>query len=194
MSNKSKKAIKILNQHLTKLATITNVQNGNTWKASLKDTLKLYIGPESSILKRLTDIYFTRKVDKIDPRTIGLSYENVYDEAQKESFRDLILNAILHIESNGIYKSRAGVNIMNGFSNTELISGIVVGAGIVLGIGNYLGKLEKDREIIQFEVKIKEAEKKYQDTFNENEVLKKQSEERKSNDNINNRDSTVKRK
>jgi hypothetical protein len=182
MFNKSKKAIRILNKHMTDLGPITNVLQGNTWKASLKDTLNLYIGSESSISKRLDEIYFTRKESRVSPGIIGIFTENVYDDSQKENFKDLIQSAIKHIESNGVYKNESRKNFLGGFSNTEIISGIVVSIGIVFGIGNYLGKLEKDRQIIESESKIKDIEKKYQDSIKENYILKTQLEKQTSKD------------
>jgi len=53
-----------------------------------------------------------------------------------------------------------------------MIGGIVVAIGIVYGIGNYFGKLEKDREIIQTETKIKDTEKQTETLKLENNHLK----------------------
>ena len=177
MFDKSKKAIANLRRLLTELDAITNVLNGNTWKASLKDTLNLNIGPESSLSKRLDDIYFSTKISRTDPSEYGMIPVYEFDISKKDNFKDLIQNAIKHIESNGIYMNESRKNFLNGFNDTHLISGIVVGIGIILGIGNYFGKFEKEREIIECDAKNKEIEKKYQDSFNENEVIKKQLEE-----------------
>lgn len=151
MFNKSKKAIDTLNRQLNELSSITNVKQGNNWKASLKDTLNLYIGPQSSLSQRLDGLYFTRKETYVPDGVIGIFTDHVYDETKKENFKDLIQNAIKYIQSNGIYKNDSKRNFLGSFNNTEIISGIVVSIGLIYGIGNYFGKLEKDREIYQIE-------------------------------------------
>ena len=155
MFNKSKKAIETLNRQLSELDSISNVRQGNNWKASLKDTLDLYIGPDSSLSTRLDGLYFTLKESYVPEGVIGVFTNHVYDESLKENFKDLINNAIKHIQSNGIFKDSARKNFLGQFGNTEIISGLVVAAGIIYGIGNYFGKLEKDREVFQSE-KLKE--------------------------------------
>lgn len=146
---KKKKAIEILNRHLTELNSVTTVQQGNTWKASLKDTVDLYVGPDSSISIRLNDLHFTRKESYVPKGVIGVFERHVYDEANKEHFKHLIENAIRHLESNGIYVNHSKSNFLSGFNTAQIIGGIVVAVGSIFGIGNYLGKFEKEREIIQ---------------------------------------------
>jgi len=173
MSNKSKKAIESLNKHLNDIENISNVQQGNTWKARLKDSINLYIGENSSISQRLDKLYFTRKEYSTVEGVIGVFDEHVYDESKKQNFKDLINSAIKHIESNGIYRNPNKKNFLSSFSNAEMIGGIVVAIGIVYGIGNYFGKLEKDREIIQSENKMKETESQIKTLNLENNRLKK---------------------
>lgn len=151
MFNKTKKAIDTLNRQLNELSSITNVKQGNNWKASLKDTLNLYVGPQSSISQRLDGLYFTRKETYVPHGVIRIFTNHVYDETKKENFKDLIQNAIKYIQSNGIYKNDSKRNFLGSFNNTEIISGIVVSIGLIYGVGNYFGKLEKDREIYQIE-------------------------------------------
>ena len=122
-------------------------------------------------------------------------YPNTFLTIQKkENFKDLIQNAIKHIESNGIYKNESIKNFLSGFNNKELIGGIVVGIGIIFGIGNSIGKLEKEREIIVNEFKIREIENKYQDCSKENEVIKTQLEEKTSRYKTNSKDTIVTRR
>ncbi|MBN2820868.1 MAG: hypothetical protein JXP36_17985 [Bacteroidales bacterium] len=149
--NKRKKAIDALNKHLVDLTAISNVRDGNNLKASLMDTLNLYIGTESSISKRLEGLYFTRREDIYHSQELGILTEHIYDESKKDSFRDLIQHAIKYIDANGIYKNDTRRNFLGGFNNGEIIGGIVGAIILTLGIGNYLGKLEKDREVFQFE-------------------------------------------
>jgi cell division protein FtsB len=172
MFNKSKKAIAALNKHLGDIDSISNVQEGNTWKASLKDTINLYIGNNSSISQRLEKLYFTKKVQSTAPGIIGIFTDHVYDQSLKQNFKDLISSAIKHIESNGIYKSPNKKNFLHHFGNTEVISGAAFVVLLIYGIGNYFGKLEKDREIIQTESKIKEAESKNEKLMLENNQLR----------------------
>lgn len=149
MSKKST-AIKTLNQHLLDLENVANVQQGNTWKASLRDLLGIYVGPDSAILNRLDNLYFTRKESYVpDGNIIGIFYRHIYEDSKKESFRHLIRNAISHVESNGLHVNRISSNFLSGFNNAQIIGAIVVAAGTIYGIGNYLGKFEKEREIIQ---------------------------------------------
>lgn len=158
MSSKSKKAIASLNKHLSDIYSVTNVQEGNTWKAALKDTINLYIGENSSISQRLDKLFFTRKETYVPEGVIGIFTDHVYDESKKQNFKDLILSAIKYIELNGVYRNPNNKNFLNHFGNAEIISGAVFVIILVFGIGNYFGKLEKDREIMQTETKIKEAE------------------------------------
>lgn len=157
MSKKSKRAIKALNKHLESITTISNVQEGNTWKASLKDTINLYIGADSSISQRLDSLHFTR-VDA-SPIRGGVITTHVYDEFKKQNFIDLIGAAIKHIDSNGTYINPNKSNIISSFSNAEIISGFVFIIGLTFGIGNYIGKHEKDKESLRTEEHIKEIEK-----------------------------------
>lgn len=144
---KSKKAIASLNRHLLELDTVTNVLQGNTWKASLKDTLNIFIGPDSSISTRLDKLYFTRREEVVSE--VGVFGLNVYDDSNKENFRHLIQNAIKHIESNGVYKNKFGNNFLSELSNSQIISGLAGVAVFIFGAGNYFGKFEKEREIIE---------------------------------------------
>jgi hypothetical protein len=151
MNSKSKKAIKSLESHQEKLTEIKTVQEGNSWKATLKDMLNQYIGLESSISKRLDELYFTRKDTQIHNVGIGFSTIHVYDESNKKNFTSLIENARLFIRENGIYRNPNRKNFLGGFNNGTIISGILVGAGIIYGAGHFFGNLEKDREIIKME-------------------------------------------
>jgi len=158
MFNKKKEAILVLNQLLTEIDTIVDVKQGNNWKSKLKDTLNLYIGENSAISKRLDELYFTRKETRAYTNAIGLYDVHIYDESKKEDFRNLIRNAINFVQSNGVYKNPNKNNFLSGFNNTEMIGGIVVAVGLIFGIGNYFGKLEKDREIIKTEARMKDVE------------------------------------
>lgn len=174
MFNKSKKAIETLNRQLSELDSISNVRQGNNWKASLKDTLDLYIGPDSSLSTRLDGLYFTRKESYVPEGVIGVFTNHVYDESLKENFKDLINNAIKHIQSNGIFKDSARKNFLGQFGNTEIISGLVVAAGIIYGIGNYFGKLEKDREVFQSEKLKEKMESQIQNLQSEKNLMIKE--------------------
>ena len=183
MFNKRKKAIDALNKHLADLTSISNVRDGNNWKASLMDTLNLYIGTESSISKRLDGLYFTKREDVYHSRDLGILTEHIYDDSKKENFRDLIKNAIKYVEANGIYKSETRRNFLGGFNNGEIIGGIVGAVVLTFGIGNYFGKLEKDREVFQFEKKKETLEKEILDLtervkqFSSDSLLLKQTQQ-----------------
>lgn len=164
MFDKKKEAIKVLNSLLTEIDSIADVKQGNNWKSKLKDTLNLYVGESSAISKRLDNLYFTRKETRAYTNAIGLYDVHIYDDTLKEDFRNLIRNAINYVQSNGVYKNPDKKNFLHSFGNAEIISGTVFAILLVFGIGNYFGKLEKDREIMQTETKIKDVEK-------ENEAL-----------------------
>jgi hypothetical protein len=164
MFDKKKEAIKVLSSLLTEIDSIADVKQGNNWKSKLKDTLNLYIGESSAISKRLDDLYFTRKETRAYTNAIGLYDVHIYDNSLKEDFRNLIRNAINYIQSNGVYKNPDKKNFLHSFGNAEIISGTTFVILLIFGIGNYFGKLEKDREIMQTETKIKDVEK-------ENEAL-----------------------
>lgn len=172
MFNKKKEAIKVLNGLLTEIDTITDVKQGNNWKSKLKDTLNLYVGENSAISKRLDDLYFTRKETKVYDRTIGFYEVHIYDESLKEDFRNLIRNAVDYLQSNGVYKNPDKKNFLYSFGNAEIISGTAFVILLVFGIGNYFGKLEKDREVMQTETKIQEVEKQRETLHFENNHLK----------------------
>lgn len=155
---KKKRAIQVLNQLLNEIESITNVTQGENWKAKLKDTLNLYVGENSEISKRLNHLRFTREETRVDPDGF-FYYVDVYDDTLKKDFKDLICNAINHVRSNGVYENPDKKNFLHSFSNAEIISGSVSIILLVFGIGNYFGKLEKDREIMQIETKIKDVEK-----------------------------------
>ena len=160
MWNKSSKAIKTLQQKITELNLIADVRQGNNWKASLKDSIELYIGKDSSISKRLDELYFTRRETKVVSGVIGIFEEHIFDASKKEDFKHLIQNTINHIKSNGLYKPLTKKNFLGGFNDTEIISGIVGAILIVYGIGHYFGNLEMEREIIESESKLKKSDEK----------------------------------
>ncbi|MFN9112752.1 MAG: hypothetical protein ACK5XN_22025 [Bacteroidota bacterium] len=172
MIRKSKKAIASLNKHLSDIDSVRNVQEGDTWKAALKDTINLYIGEKSSISQRLDKLFFTRKETYVPQGVIGIFDKHVYDESKKQNFKDLILSAIRYIELNGIYRNPNNKNFLNHFGNAEIISGTVFVTLLVFGIGNYFGKLEKDREIMQIETKNKDAESLNESLKSENLKLR----------------------
>ena len=164
MFNKKKEAIQVLNGLLTEIDNITDVKQGNNWKSKLKDTLNLYVGENSAISKRLDNLHFTRKETKAYTNAIGLYDIHIYDESLKEDFRNLIGNAIDYVQSNGVYKNPDKKNFLHSFGNPEIISGTAFVVLLVFSIGNYFGKLEKDREIMQ-------SETKFQELVKQNEIL-----------------------
>ena len=145
--NKSEKAISVLGELLAKLSSVSNVLQGNSWKATLQDTLELYIGPKSNISNRLNDIYFTtRKPEEIDGKILN-SERHIYDETKKDSFKELILLAIFFINSNGVYKNPLKNNFLAEFKNSEIIPGIVIGIGLIFTSAFFLVDQSKERKI-----------------------------------------------
>lgn len=172
MISKSKRAIAALEKHSGDLNSISNTEEGNTWKAALKDTIDLYIGFDSSISLRLDRLYFTKEQYSTVLGVIGVFTDNVYDATLKQNFKGLITSAISHIESNGVYKNPNNTNFLHHFGNAELISGTAFIILLIYGIGNYFGKLEKDREIMQTEAKLKDTEAQTENLKLENNHFK----------------------
>jgi hypothetical protein len=169
---KSKKAIKVLNNYLSELDHITNAQQGNNWKATLKDTLILYVGKDSSTIKRLESLYFTKKITSTSPMVLGGFVEHVFIEEHKEHFKDLIQNTIKYIESNGLFKNTSSSNFLSKFKTVEIISGLFIASGVLFSIGRYVGKQENERDVINTNSKIETVEKKYHETILINEKLR----------------------
>lgn len=171
MSKKdSQNAIEVLKSKSLEIDKITNVQQGNTWKASLLATLISYIGNDSAIITRLESLYFTKRVSSNSQDVI--SSTNVYDESKKDNFKNLIESAINHIKTHGILKNEIKGNMFKSFDNAQLIGGLFVGATLVFGIGNFIGKIEKDREIVETNNKLQSLEEKYQNLIETNKSLK----------------------
>jgi len=187
MTYKSKKAIKALKRHLVDLNGITNSLQGNTWKASLNDTLTLYLGPDSVMIKRLNTLYFTRTESIEANGYIGpINHKvHIYDDSNKVNFSELVENAIKLIESNGIYVDNTKKNFLSGYANMQILGGLFTFSVTIFGIGFYFGGQQKDREIISYELKLNDTKKELQDSFKENEILKNHNK-------INFKDSTIK--
>lgn len=158
-------AIEALNELLSDLDLVSSIPEGDTWKSRLKDTLTLYCGDNSEISKRLDKLFFFRHVLK---KYEGKSFRTtstipVYDESKKESFRDLINNAISYIQANGVMSSVKKNNLLSEFSNETLIGALIFIIGTSLALGNYFGKLEKDKEIIEANLRLRDVEKENKD-------------------------------
>jgi hypothetical protein len=151
MCNKKKKTINSLKRHQTELNQVTTKIQGDTWKASLKDTVYFYLGPDSSILSQLENLHFTRQESSSVSGALGFLTIDVYDETKKEDFKLLINHVISNIESNGIYMNNSKSNFLSGFDNSKIISGTFAAMFIIFGIGYYYGGLEQKREIIQLD-------------------------------------------
>jgi hypothetical protein len=169
--NKSKNAIRILNENKIQLGNIQNVQQGNTWKATLKASLILYLGPNSAIVGRLENLHFTKKVTTSGQGYIGSTTVNVYDDNNRENFKDLIDNSIQHIQSHGLFKNPSKNNFLSEFNNAQLMSGLVVVAGIVFSAGNYKGTLDNESQITEIKHQKSSFEKKYNEAVKANEKL-----------------------
>ena len=176
MSNKLKnEAIATLNRLLDELNAIKDVRNGNNWKATLKDTLNLYVGPESSISQRLDKLYFTRKEYSTVPGVIGVFDDHIYDENKKEDFRTLIQHVINYINSNGVYKQLAerGLRkyfLISGNSYSIGISTFWVVLPIICSLSFFLGTIKydtdkisliEDKKALQDTIKVRENTIKY---------------------------------
>lgn len=146
---KKTNAIKVLNASKKQLDAIQNVQQANTWKASLKASLTLYLGSDSAIVTRLESLHFTKKVT-IPKKTYmgnGTTSENIYDDSKKENFKNLIDNSIQYINSHGLFKDQTKKNWLSNFNNVEMNSGLLVVTTIIFASGNYKGNLDKEIEI-----------------------------------------------
>jgi hypothetical protein len=171
--NKSKKAINKLRESRTTLNNISNTQEGNNWKTSLKASFILYLGKESAFLGRLENLFFTRKVETNVKNYLGTATKNVYDDNKKENFRNLIDNVIEHIESHGLYKNATKKNnLLSEFNNTTLISGLFAVAVLIFAAGTLKGKYDADREIIENNIQKTEINNQLKQTLNTNKQLR----------------------
>lgn len=171
MINKSNHAIKILNEKKAKLDNIHNVLEGNTWKASLEASLILYLGESSVIITRLKDLYFTKRVPAGTNYLGGTKSVAVFDDNNKNNFKDLIDNSIQHIQSHGLYKNPSKNNFLSEFNNAQIFGSLFIVAGSILSAGIFIGKLDSEMQINKV-VNEKLLEKKYIDTIKTTEKLK----------------------
>lgn len=170
--SKSKKAIQHLKEQKVKLDDIKNVLQGNTWKASLKASLIIYLGKDSTLISRLDNLSFTKKKSASTDYMGGTKTMNIYDDTQKNNFKDLLNNSIEYIQSHGLYKNPIKNNILTHFNTTQIISGSFIMAGIIFSAGKYKGKLDYERQIDRIENEKLVFENKYNDTNKANQKLK----------------------
>jgi hypothetical protein len=159
MKKQTKLAIKVLLSHLHELDAISNTEQGNTWKSAVRDTLNLYIGKDSAISNRLSELFFTREVDKSCPGPTGYYTITIFDETTKQNFQDLIQRAIKHVKTNGIYKGHSTKNFLSNFNNKEVISGLFITAGIIFSAGKFYSDINKKSEISEYKATIEETNK-----------------------------------
>ncbi|MTK54406.1 hypothetical protein [Paludibacter sp.] len=159
MKKRTKQAIEVLSRHLEDLKAISNVKQGNTWKASVRATFNLYLGRESALSDRLSQLYFTKAIPIPDADILEKKYDHIYDETAKQDFRDLIQSAIKHIETNGIYKALSKKNFLSSFNNVQLISGLFVFTSIIFGAGKFYSDISKKEEISEYKTIIKDVDK-----------------------------------
>lgn len=183
-NNRSQKALNIFNKYKAEIDAINNIQEANTWKAKVLDSIKIYLGGESRLYTRFEESYFTvrRQTPKRHiPGVIDLtvSYEHVYDDSLKGNFKTLVQNIIDHITLNGIQQDYIRTNFLSGFSTTTIIGGLFSAATLIFFVGRFVGTTEKEREIYKIESQIqtvesdkKELEKELFELTNENSQLK----------------------
>src|SRR5688572_4506138 len=183
-NNRSQKALNIFNKYKAEIDSISNIQEANTWKAKVLDSIKIYLGGESSLYTRFQESYFTVK-QPIPKRPIPgvidltVSYAHVYDDSLKANFNTLVQNIIDHISLNGTQQDYVRTNFLSSFSTTTIIGGLFSGATIIFFIGRFVGATEKDREVYKMESQVEaiqsqknELEKKQFELTNENSQLK----------------------
>ncbi|MFA4869578.1 MAG: hypothetical protein WC623_15345 [Pedobacter sp.] len=179
MPSKKSIAIATLKQHLIELNLISNILEGNTWKASLKDTLTLYLGENSSLTNRLDNIFLTRTVDN---HSRDYAYtEHVFEESKKENFKVLIQKTIGYVESNGVYQDPSRKNFLSNLTIIGLWSCLITIAGGLLTIGIFLGNLQKEREILESETQRRTSEQKHEASLKEQKELKTEIETLRKN-------------
>ena len=163
MKKRTKQAINALTHHIENLEVVSNTKQGNTWKASVRATFNLYLGKESALSDRLSQLYFTKAIPIPDADVFEKKYDHNYDETAKQDFRDLIQSAIKHIETNGIYKDYSKKNFLSNFNNKEIISGIlsciVLIGGIIFKAGEHYSDSDKKTEISEYKTIIKDFDK-----------------------------------
>ena len=159
MNNKTKKAVDALNGQLSALEAISNEKEGENWQAALKDMLILYTGESSSMVKRVDELSFTTNHPHTVPNVFGSLDNYIYDESLKKDFVNLINAALSYIQYNGVYKHTNGNNILQSFSNAQIISGaaasLVFLCTLAFKIGVYKGTNGNEQKVRDAESTVK---------------------------------------
>lgn len=159
MDCKTKKAIKALKNHLSAIEDITDEQEGENWQAALKDTLILYTGEFSSMVKRLDELSFTKNQQYTVDGVIGVFDNYVYDPSSKKQFINLINTTIEYIQNNGVYKKTKGNNMLQSFSNAQIIAGastsLVFLCSLTFSIGRAWGTYGNEQKLRDTENTVK---------------------------------------
>ncbi len=163
MKQKRVKAIETLKKYLKELDDVKDTQSGNDWKAKTIDSFIIFLGSDSALTQRLEKTYFTDLITEYHDRDIGITAVHLFNEQNKEKFRNMVKHAIEHIKENGLKEDVLSSNFLNQFSSKELIGGIITASTIVFAIGSYLGTFSKEREIIATEKKMEVLQRKYND-------------------------------
>jgi hypothetical protein len=95
-------AINTLEAYLRELEQVEDVKVGNTWKAKTKDTLILYLGENSALVKRLDELFFT-KANVINYHNGQSQTIHEYAPEHKDDFKKLVKNSISYLKANGVY-------------------------------------------------------------------------------------------
>lgn len=160
MANQSKeKAIIILKTLEDELSTVRNLHTGNTWKARVREALIHYVGPKSQFIIRLDQLHFTKKVETTGGHW-GTEAKHIYTGENKEWFCTLIQNVISHITDHGLYKKEVSGNFLAGFTNTQVIAGIITSLGLIVPACVFIGNLQKDREMAGIERQLDDRNRK----------------------------------
>lgn len=167
MSKKTKSAIGVLKKYRADLSSVTDTKTGNTWKAKVQDSLKQYIGTDSALYSRFHNEVFTDKIQSsggsgrvggsvwIDTNTYT---EHRYNPNRKANFERLLDEIIEHIEYHGLKETYVRTNFMSGFTNAQIIGGIVAAATIIVSLTGWLTSLSKERKIEKAETALEMAQ------------------------------------
>lgn len=139
MDRKTKKAIDAFKNHLSALEDITDEKEGENWQAALKDTLILYTGEFSSMVKRVDELSFTKNHPYTVDGVIGIFDKYVYDPSSKKQFINLINTTINYIQDNGVCKKTNGNNMLQSFSDAQIIAGASSSLVFLCSLTFYIG-------------------------------------------------------
>ena len=125
-------AIETLIGYTHSLEKVTDTKSGTVWKAGVKDSIIKYLGPNSSFIKVLDEMFFTEasyqeRTHHSDDNWLGRTTKGIvkihtYKDGKKQDFVKLLQQVMEYINTHGLYSEKVKHNNELGrFSNKTII-------------------------------------------------------------------------